>query len=59
MSQNNDLRKEFWTRTLDELRTRGVSRFDNVSPSIESFLGCATGVSDCTYYITSVRFEVQ
>lgn len=51
MSQNNELRKEFWKKTLDELRARGVSRFDNISPSIESFLGCSTGISGCTYYL--------
>ena len=26
-------RREFWTQTLEELRKRGVSRYDNISPS--------------------------
>lgn len=41
------LRREFWTQTLERLRTLGVSRFDNISPSKEFWLISATGISGC------------
>ena len=29
----HELRRTFWTKTLVELRARGVSRYENISPS--------------------------
>lgn len=42
------LRREFWTQTLERLSALRISRFDNSSTSKENFsLGSATGVSSC------------
>ena len=46
--RSHRLRNAFWTRALEELRARNVSRFENISPSNEHWLSCATGVSNCT-----------
>ena len=43
------LRQAFWTRALEELRARKVSRFENISPSTDHWLGCATGARGCRF----------
>ena len=53
------LRQAFWTKTLSELRARNVSRFENISPSIEHSLGCATGVSSCAYNMIFSKNEAR
>ena len=45
----NDKRHAFWTKTLDTLRARGVSRYENISPSRKYWLASPTGVSGCGY----------
>ena len=47
--RRHELRRAFWTKTLEELRARGVARYANISPSKEHWLGSATGVSGCTF----------
>lgn len=42
-----ELRHEFWSQTLEKLRTKGISRFDNVNPSKNFWLTGATGISGC------------
>lgn len=53
------LRHAFWTRALEELRARDVSRFENISPSKEHWLSCGTGVADCTYALIMLKNEVR
>ena len=48
-TRRHELRQAFWTRTLKELRARGVSRYENISPSREYWLASPTGVSGCGY----------
>ncbi len=43
------LHRAFWTKALEELRARNVSRFENVSPSKDYWLSCGTGVSGRNY----------
>ena len=47
--RRHELRRAFWTRTLEELHARGVARFANISPSKEHWLSSATGVPGCTF----------
>ena len=44
-----DLRRTFWTRTLEHLHARGVARYANISPSKEHWLSASTGLSGCGY----------
>ena len=48
-TRRHELRQAFWTRMLEKLRTRGVSRYENISPSREYWLASPTGVSGCGY----------
>lgn len=48
-TRRHELRQAFWTGTLEELRARGVSRYENISPSREYWLASPTGVSGCGY----------
>lgn len=47
--QNEEMRQAFWTKTLEELRARGVSRYENIRPSRKSWLASPTGVVGCGY----------
>ena len=53
------LRQAFWTMALEQLRARNVSRFENISPSNDHWLSCATGVSGCTYSLIFSKKEVR
>ncbi|MDE0392749.1 MAG: DUF4268 domain-containing protein [Rhodospirillales bacterium] len=53
------LRHAFWTKALEELRARSVSRFENISPSNDHWLGCATGVSGCAYNLIFSKTEAR
>ena len=50
-----DLRRAFWTRTLEELRRRGIARYENISPSKDHWLASATGVSGCAYNLIFLK----
>ena len=56
-------RHAFWTKALEALRARNVSRFENISPSTDHWLSCATGVSGCNYSLiflkNAARVELQ
>ena len=49
LTQAQKLRHAFWAKTLEALRTRGVSRYENISPSRDHWLSSATGVAGFTY----------
>jgi len=53
------LRHAFWTKALEELRARNVSRFENISPSKESWLSCGTGVAGCIYGLIMLTKKVR
>ena len=45
----DDKRHAFWTKMLEELRARGVTRYEGISPSRKYWLASPTGVSGCGY----------
>ena len=57
--RSHRLRHAFWTKALEELRVRNVSRFENISPSKDHWLSCATGVSGCTYSLIFLKNEAR
>ena len=57
--RRHSLRHAFWTKALEELRARKVSRFERINPSSEHWLGCATGVSGCTYNLIFSKNETR
>ncbi len=57
--RRHELRRAFWTRTLEELRSRNIARYANISPSKEDRLGSATGVSGCGFYLIFLKNEAR
>ena len=61
--RRHELRRSFWTRTLEELRRRGIARYENISPSNEHWLASASGVSGCPYTLiflkSAARVEIS
>ena len=53
--RSHKLRLDFWEQTLEVLRLRGVSRFDNISPSKKTWLNGATGVSGCSFTLRFLK----
>ncbi len=49
LTQTQKLRHTFWAKTLEALRARGVSRYENISPSRDHWLASSTGVAGCGY----------
>ena len=57
--RRHELRRTFWTRTLEELRRRGVARYENKSPSKENWLSGATGVSGCGFNLIFLKNKAR
>ena len=57
--RSDRLRHAFRTKALEELRARNVSRFENISPSNDHWLSCATGVSGCVYSLVFLKNEAR
>ena len=57
--RSDGVRHAFWTKALEELRARNVSRFENISPSTDHWLSCATGVSGCAYSLIFLKSEAR
>ena len=57
--RGDELRRAFWTRALEELRARGASRFENISPWERNYLSCRTGVASCDYTLLKKKKEAR
>ena len=57
--RRHEMRRAFWTRTLEELERRGVTRYENIGPSKEHWLASATGVSGCSYILIFSKTEAR
>lgn len=57
--RRHELRKAFWSRTLDALRDRGVSRYANISPAKDHWLASATGMTGCSYQLIFAKKEAR
>ena len=55
----HELRRAFWTKTLEALRARGVSRYKNISPSKDHWLPSATGMAGCGYNLIFSKNEAR
>ena len=54
-----EMRRAFWTRTLEEFRRLEISRYENISPSQAHWLASATGVSSCAYNLIFSNNEAR
>ena len=57
--RRHEIRRAFWTRALEELERRGVTRYENISPSKDNWLAGATGVSGCSYNLIFSKNEAR
>ena len=57
--RRHQLRFEFWQQALENLRARGLSRYDTISPSKDHWLSCGTGVAGCVYSLIFAKSEAR
>ena len=57
--RSHKLRLEFWEQTLEALRDRGLSRYQNISPTKDHWLSSGTGVSGCVYSLIFGKEEAR
>ena len=57
--RRQEMRRAFWTRTLEELRARNITRYANISPSRDHWLTSATGVSGCGFSLIFLKSEAR
>ncbi|MYA30656.1 MAG: DUF4268 domain-containing protein [Gammaproteobacteria bacterium] len=57
--RRQEMRRAFWTSTLEELRSRNISRYANISPSKDHWLSSATGVSGCGFSLIFLKSEAR
>lgn len=58
-AQRYDLRKRFWTKTLEAMAEIGVKQYQNISPSRDHWLASRSGVSGLTYNLIFAMKEVR
>ena len=54
-----ELRPQFWTRTLEAMAKAGIKQYQNISPSKDHWLSCASGVSGIGYALIFLKKEVR
>ena len=62
MRRSHRLRREFWAHTLEALRARGASRFENIGDSADlsrNWIGCVSETSGCRYALNLLQSEVR
>ena len=57
--RRQEMRRAFWTRILEELRSRNIARYANISPSKDHWLSSATGVSGCGFNLIFLKSEAR
>ena len=57
--RRQEMRRAFWTRTLEELHSRNIARYANISPSKDHWLTSATGVSGCGFNLIFLKSEAR
>ena len=57
--RTHELRRAFWKQALEALGERNVPMFENRSPSKDSWLSCATGLSGCAYTLIFSRNQAR
>lgn len=57
--RRHKLRLEFWEQALEILCERGLSRYQNISPTNHHWLSSGTGVSGCVYNLIFGKDEAR
>ncbi len=54
-----ELRPQFWAKTLEAMEKAGVKQYQNISPSKDHWLSCASGVSGIGFALIFLKKEVR
>lgn len=57
--KRHQLRLEFWEAALDQLRTDGVTLYQNISPAKDHWLSAGSGMRSCPYQMIFSRDEAR
>ena len=57
--RRQEMRRAFWTKTLEELWSRNIARYAKISPSKDHWLTGATGVSGCGFNLIFLKSEAR
>ncbi|MBJ3775299.1 DUF4268 domain-containing protein [Acuticoccus mangrovi] len=58
-NSRQDLRREFWEKTLTAMREAGVTIYQNVNPGRDQWLTGSTGISNCTFNLIFGKAEAR
>lgn len=58
-ANRHGLRHRFWVATLEALDSNGIKKYQNISPSKDHWLSCASGVSGIGYALIFSKKEVR
>ena len=57
--RSHKVRVAFWEQALEAFHARGLPRYQNINPSKDHWLSCATGVSGCSYSLIFLKQEAR
>lgn len=57
--ERHNRRYDFWQQALDAMRREGLTPYQNISPSRDSWLSASTGVSGVSYHLIFNRREAR
>lgn len=57
--RSHRLRLEFWEQTLEAFRNRGISRYQNISPTKDHWLSSGVGISGCMINLIFSKHEAR
>ena len=57
--RSHQLRLAFWEQALEALRSRGLTRYQNVGPTKDNWLSTGTGVSGCSYNLVFLKDQAR
>ncbi|SHL68389.1 protein of unknown function [Roseovarius marisflavi] len=56
---SHQMRLEYWDQALEALRSAGLERWQNISPSRDNWINSSIGVSGCTLTLIFLRHEIR
>jgi hypothetical protein len=57
--KTDQMRRDYWTLALDDLRNAGVSLYQNISPSKDHWLSAGSGLASCHYSLILLKTEIR
>ncbi len=62
ISAKKEFHLKFWKKTLDTFKEKNIKTFDSINPSMDAWVGVATGIPSCAYNLVfqkkGIRVEI-